>query len=75
MSPDFPKIEKTAQFITNSMITFITSNLILSIITSSSLQIMWSFVNSLQLISYMPLMKIELPKNLFYVLSLINGPM
>jgi hypothetical protein len=32
-------------------------------------------VNSLQLISYMPLMKIQLPQNLFYVLSLINGPM
>ena len=35
---------------------------------------MWSFVNSLQLISYMPLMKMQLPTNLFYVLSLINGP-
>lgn len=32
-------------------------------------------MNSLQLISYMPLMKIQLPQNLFYVLSLINGPM
>lgn len=35
---------------------------------------MWGFVNSLQLISYLPLLNISTPNNVFYVLSLINGP-
>jgi hypothetical protein len=45
-------------------------------LASGSLQLLWSFVNSLQLISYMPLMNLEgMPGNVLVVLSMINGPM
>jgi hypothetical protein len=69
------KVDTTSKVVSNSIIVFITSNLIVSILASSSLQFLWSFVNSLQLISYMPLMNIQMPNNLYYYLSLINGPM
>eukprot|EP00347_Sterkiella_histriomuscorum_P002312 403368643 len=53
----------------------VATNIALNIFSSCSLQFIWSFVNSLQLISYIPLMNIDVPANLYMILSLIEGPL
>ena len=72
---EFSNVKITAQVVSTSIATLMTSNIFLSILLSSSLQLLWSFVNSLQLISYLPLLNLNIPSNLYYVLSLINGPL
>ncbi|TNV74445.1 hypothetical protein FGO68_gene13513 [Halteria grandinella] len=72
---EYQQIQTIAKVVSTSIISFMASNLFISIIASSSLQLLWSFVNSLQLISFLPLMNLDLPPNMYYVLSLINGPM
>ena len=39
------------------------------------MQLIWGFVNSLQLIANLPLYNINIPSNLFYLFSLIAGPL
>jgi hypothetical protein len=72
---NFQEVHIAAKVVTSSIATFVASNIFLSILASSSLQLLWSFVNSLQLISYLPLLNLKIPSNLLYVVSLINGPM
>ncbi len=60
----------------SAVVAFMASNMFISFLASSSLQLLWSFVNSLQIISYMPLMNLAgMPANVLLVLSMINGPM
>jgi hypothetical protein len=39
------------------------------------MQLLWSFFNSMQLISLIPLMNLGVPSNLYYLCSLISGPL
>jgi hypothetical protein len=39
------------------------------------MQLLWSFFNSMQLISLIPLMNLSVPSNLYYLCSLISGPL
>jgi hypothetical protein len=76
MDATFTPVEVTTKVVTQAVVTFMASNLFISFLASGSLQLLWSFVNSLQLISYMPLMNLEgMPGNVLVVLSMINGPM
>jgi|LauGreDrversion4_2_1035121.scaffolds.fasta_scaffold133776_2 hypothetical protein len=69
------KVTITGSLVQSSIVTMMTSNIVVSILLSSSLQLLWSFVNSLQIISFVPLLNLRVPSNLYYVLSLINGPL
>ncbi|CDW83265.1 UNKNOWN [Stylonychia lemnae] len=63
------------EIFTSSLTTLFISNIALSLITSNGLQYVWSMVSSLQLISYLPLLNINIPANLYLLLSLIQGPL
>eukprot|EP00347_Sterkiella_histriomuscorum_P006189 403353719 len=45
----------------NSFTSFMTSNLLINIVMSQSLQYLWGMINGFQLISHMPLMAINIP--------------
>lgn len=39
------------------------------------MQLLWGYVNTLQLISLIPLMNLVVPSNIYYACSLISGPL
>jgi len=47
--------------------TFIVSNFFMNLLFSSSLNILWSFVNALQIIVFLPLVNLSLPVNSYIV--------
>jgi hypothetical protein len=42
---------------------------------SLSLQMLWDYINSLQMVALMPLMNLSLPPNLMKMLNYIAGPL
>lgn len=50
-------------------------SLILKAAASISLQTLWDYINSLQLVTLIPLMGVSLPPNLYALLSYISGPL
>ncbi len=51
------------------------ASLILKAVASYSLQTLWDYINSLQLVTLIPLMNIAMPANLYALLSYIEGPL
>ena len=50
-------------------------NLIMKAAFSYSLQMLWDYINSLQMVALMPLMNLSLPPNLLKMLNYIAGPL
>lgn len=63
-------IEDSSSAVESSTYAFLASNFILQIVLSSSLNLIWSMMNTLQIIVYMPLMHLSMPDNA-YITSLI----
>lgn len=51
------------------------SNIATSVALSSSMQLLWGYINSMQLISVIPLLNLGVPSNLYYLCSLTSGPL
>ena len=64
-----------SKVIRSSVATVIATNLIFHMLASVSLNFLWGFVNSLQLIANLPLMSLNMPANLFFTMALISGPL
>ena len=51
----------------NSMNAFVIGKMILNFVLSASLNLLWSLLNSLQIIVALPLMNINMPYNVFLI--------
>jgi len=57
---------------TNAITTVMASNAVLAIVLGSSMQVLWGMIDSLQLITHLPLVRLSMPGNLKMFFSLVN---
>jgi hypothetical protein len=67
--------DKVREIFKSLSASILASNLSVTLILSCSMQLLWSFFNSMQLMSLIPLMNLAIPSNLYYLCSLISGPL
>eukprot|EP00347_Sterkiella_histriomuscorum_P014114 403362118 len=64
---------KIALFFNNTFSSLLITQMGTQMIISQSLQVLWGFVNSQQLISHLPLYELMIPANLYYFFQLVSG--
>eukprot|EP00347_Sterkiella_histriomuscorum_P022303 403330958 len=72
-STDHQIINTFSNFFNTTLSSLLVTRLTTQILISQSLQLFWSFVNTQQLISHMPLLEITVPPNLYYFFLLVVG--
>eukprot|EP00347_Sterkiella_histriomuscorum_P009055 403342698 len=66
-------VKQIAQFFNNTFSSILITQVGTQMIISQSLQVLWGFVNSQQLISHLPLYELMIPANLYYFFQLVVG--
>lgn len=57
-------VQKTFEFIDSSMTSGVIVNLVLALVIRAPMKQMWNMINSLQILTFMPSLNIEIPTNL-----------
>eukprot|EP00347_Sterkiella_histriomuscorum_P021033 403335520 len=68
-------VKSIALFFNNTFSSILITQVGTQIVISQSLQVLWGFVNSQQLISHLPLYELMIPANLYYFFQLVVGSM
>lgn len=64
-------VEKAFSFIDGSLTTGIIVNAVLGIVLGASMKRMWALINTLQILTHLPLLNFVLPTNLSICLTLV----
>ena len=65
-------VEKTFGFIDSTMTYGIIVNIILAVVIKASMKHMWHLINTLQLLTFMPMLNMQIPTNLRVCLETIK---
>ena len=65
-------VEKTFGLFDSTMTTGVIINLILAVVIRAPMKQMWNMINTLQILTFMPMLNIQLPTNLRVCLSTIK---
>ncbi len=65
-------IENAFSFVDSSMTTGIIVNLVLAVVIRAPMKLMWNMINTLQLITFLPLFALTMPTNLSVCLKIVQ---
>jgi len=64
-------IEYTFKFMDTSMTAGLIVNVILAVVIRAPMKLMWNMINTLQLVTYIPMLNMKVPTSLSLCLSII----
>lgn len=65
-------VEKAFSFVDSSLSSGIIINIILAVVIRAPMKLMWFMLNTLQILTHMPMLSLNLPTNLYVCLNIIK---
>lgn len=65
-------VEKAFSFVDSSLSSGIIVNIVLAVVIRAPMKLMWFMLNTLQILTHMPMLNLNLPTNLYVCLNIIK---